>query len=94
MRGSRRSGAHVLDDRLMFADSPPHSTQQNFPDDYCQYCNCSIPRVQDDRMWVYDEMPVSMPSVEASDEAPAAEDFSGTNNQVSSHRPHKGNHHH
>jgi hypothetical protein len=71
---------HVLDERHIFADSQVASDDPQFPGDYCDYCNCSIPRTgQDDRMWMYDDV-IASPEMAEQDEG--AEDFSGTNNQV------------
>ena len=54
-----------------------------FPADYCDSCNCSIAKTQDDRVY---NTPVGMQesATVTKDAAPAggAEDFSGTNNQV------------
>lgn len=84
MHGGRRSSGHALDDRLLFADSgATYNEIPHFPADYCDYCNCSIPKKsQDDRMWIADDMAPSMPSESMPEEGDRAEDFSGTNNQV------------
>ena len=72
-----------------YADDP-QTAYPNFPGDYCDYCNCSIPRTAGgcpgsgcDRAFATGGMEMAADSQDAPAETAAgAEDFSGTNNQV------------